>query len=524
MGLLSIFNINNLKAVFRTLHQNGFRTMYIRSMITIRESYTYPKWYKKTKVTPDSLIKQKAQQTDFELYPKISIIVPTYNTPIDFLHEMIQSVINQSYSNWELCIADASCQNAEIRSILNEYAKNDERIIVSFLNENKGISGNTNEALNLATGDFIALFDHDDLLEPDCLYEVVSTINKHPDAEILYTDEDKVNGTATTHDYPTFKPALNPLLLQSCNYITHFFVFRKDIYKKTGAFSSAHDGSQDYNYIIRTITNARHIYNIPKILYHWRVHSGSVAGDPAQKQYCYDAARRSIQEHLDQQGILASVSIDEGLIGCYHTTYLKKQSTSDIALISTSQCTVSDFIAQVNAASTPYVFISSIRGLQLTDDILCRIESYLDLDMIGAACTKLTRKHRILSLGDTFRNGHMQGCYHNVYIEDTGYCGRTRIDQCVPICSSQAFACKTDLLKDYLSSIDTHPITCIDEIIVGFSLFLFDLKLYIAAIANIEIRTDQKYHCRLSSDFIQANTDRLQTASMLYAVPPYYKY
>ena len=255
----------------------------------------YEQWYENHKALPEELEKQKNEK--WKRKPLISIVVPVYNTPQVFLRQMIESVQNQSYSEWELCIGNASPENKEMKKILEEY-KNDARIKEVEIPENKGISQNTNRAMEIASGEWIGLLDHDDLLAPNALYEIAKAVNEHPDAEVIYTDEDKVTTDLKEHFQPHLKPDFNLDLLCSNNYICHFFVASRDLIKRVGGFRPEFNGAQDYDLILRCTEQAKQIVHIPKILYHWRVHKASTADNPASKMYAFDAGKRAIEEHL----------------------------------------------------------------------------------------------------------------------------------------------------------------------------------------------------------------------------------
>ena len=255
----------------------------------------YEQWYENHKALPEELEKQKNEK--WKRKPLISIVVPVYNTPQVFLRQMIESVQNQSYSEWELCIGNASPENKEMKKILEEY-KNDARIKEVEIPENKGISQNTNRAMEIASGEWIGLLDHDDLLAPNALYEIAKAVNEHPDAEVIYTDEDKVTTDLKEHFQPHLKPDFNLDLLRSNNYICHFFVASRDLIKRVGGFRPEFNGAQDYDLILRCTEQAKQIVHIPKILYHWRVHKASTADNPASKMYAFDAGKRAIEEHL----------------------------------------------------------------------------------------------------------------------------------------------------------------------------------------------------------------------------------
>lgn len=281
------------------LKTEGIRALKaIRRQRLNKKDVPYAIW--RTYQVPDVEEFQKQRETVFEIQPKISIIVPAYRTPEKFLREMIESVQKQSYENWELCIADGSL-NDSISGILDEYASKDARVKYKLLDDNYGISGNTNAALELATGDYIGLLDHDDILEIDALYEVVKAINEKK-ADVIYTDEDKVSLDLKEYFDPHFKPDYNPDYLKSCNYICHFFVAKTKVVEQAGHFDSSCDGSQDYDFILRCIAKSTQIVHIPKVLYHWRCHPNSTAMNPESKLYCYEAGKRAIGLDLKASG------------------------------------------------------------------------------------------------------------------------------------------------------------------------------------------------------------------------------
>ncbi len=315
---LNEFTIKNLINAFSYLKKNGIKKFIQRiAKGPNATQMSYHEWFLIHRVTLEELEKQK--NTKFEYEPLISIIVPTYNTPIKYLQEMIDSVINQSYANWELCIADGSQGNQKLENELEKYHQLDTRIKYTLLDQNYGIAKNTNAALELASGEYIGLFDHDDLLTPDALFEVVKSLQetKH---DIIYTDEDKINSHHTEYKDPNFKPDYSPDLFRSHNYITHFFIVKSSIIKGVGGFRSEFDGSQDYDVMFRCIEQSKSIYHIPKILYHWRMHSNSTAKNPESKMYCYDAGKKAIEEHYQRIGIKARVE-NKKQWGMYHTIY-----------------------------------------------------------------------------------------------------------------------------------------------------------------------------------------------------------
>jgi len=236
--------------------------------------------------------------------PLISVVMPCYQTPERWLRRAIESVIGQIYPHWELCIADDASSAPYMRSVLEEYARRDPRIKLVFRGENGHIARATNSALELATGQFIALLDHDDEYRPHALYMVAEELQAHPDLDVVYSDEDKIDTDGKRFD-PYFKTDYNPDLLLSHNYLAHLIVYRRELIERVGAFRSGFEGSQDYDLALRCLdaTLAERVRHIPFILYHWRAIPGSVALSSDQKSYAHDAARRAIGEHLARIGV-----------------------------------------------------------------------------------------------------------------------------------------------------------------------------------------------------------------------------
>ena len=248
----------------------------------------------------------KAQrEAKFERMVKVSVLVPLWNTPKDFLCEMIESVMNQTYENWELCLADGSdAEHAYVGEVCKEYqAKANGRIVYQKLEKNEGISGNTNQCYKLATGEFIGLFDHDDLLHPSVLYEYVKAINERG-ADYLYCDEITFhNGDINKMLVMHFKPDYALDTLRANNYICHFSVFARELLEGTELFRTSFDGSQDHDMILRLTDRAKNVVHIPKVLYYWRSHAGSVASGIGAKPYAIEAAKGAVADHLRQHGL-----------------------------------------------------------------------------------------------------------------------------------------------------------------------------------------------------------------------------
>jgi len=313
---INITNFNKAKSYAK---RNGKRALLLRGIEKLKGgSIKYEHWIKNHIATEAELTEQRDHKFEYE--PLISILIPTYKTPKHLLVETIDSVLKQSYENWELCIADGDSKEDYINVMLDEYKEKDSRIKIKYLDENKGIAGNTQECYYMSTGDYIGLFDHDDLLEPNALYENVKAINKDKTIDFLYTDEDKINEKSDYRFDPHFKQDFAIDTYRSYNYICHFSVFRKDLMAKIGGFREGFNGSQDYDIILRATEAANNIHHIPKILYSWRVHSGSTAGNPLNKMYCYDSAKKAINDELLRKGIKGE-AVDGKFIGSYEINY-----------------------------------------------------------------------------------------------------------------------------------------------------------------------------------------------------------
>ena len=267
----------------------------------------YEAWLARHKVDKRTLRRQK--HAAFAQKPLISIVIPLYCTPLPYLKELLESVRRQSYENWQLCLADGSPDDKAKEFIEKHYGR-EKRIVYRKLEENGGISVNTNEAVALATGEYLMLCDHDDTLEPDALYEIVKAIND-TGADVLYTDEDKVSMDGRHYFDPNFKPDFNLFRLRENNYICHIFVVKKSLTDETGLLRSEFDGAQDFDFILRCCEKAQKITHIPKVLYHWRCHMDSTAADPSSKAYAYEAGRKAVREHYQRLGIDAKVEMTE---------------------------------------------------------------------------------------------------------------------------------------------------------------------------------------------------------------------
>ncbi|HIT70433.1 MAG TPA: glycosyltransferase [Candidatus Scatovivens faecipullorum] len=275
----------------------------------------YQTWMEKNTPNEDELEKQKT--TKFTYAPKISVVVPMYNTDEKFFQDLIESLNNQTYANWELCLADGSPKKNEN---LEKYYEKNKKIKYNFLGKNEGISENTNEAIKMATGDYVGFLDHDDILSEEALFQVVKVINQDLKTDFIYTDEDKIDENYERFE-PYFKPDYSPETLECNNYITHFVVVKKEIIEKIGKLNSEFNGAQDFDFVLRATKVANKITHISKVLYHWRVHKNSTAYIADTKNYAFEAGKKVIEADLKREGKSATVEFGQEVPGIYKIKY-----------------------------------------------------------------------------------------------------------------------------------------------------------------------------------------------------------
>ena len=315
--------------------RNGFLRTAQRIREKISEKLTgrtesYMNWRKHTLPTREELEAQSRNK--FLREPLISIVVPLYRTPEVYLRQLIDSVRAQTYASWELCLSDGSGPDSPLKKVLENWTGVDPRIRVEDARMQLGISENTNRALFMARGDYIVFADHDDTLPPFALYECVKMINEHPDADLIYSDEDKLSMNGKEYFQPHFKSDFNIDLLCSMNYFCHLVMVSRDLYEKVGGLDDAYDGAQDYDFVLRCVERARKICHIPMVLYHWRSHKDSTAENPKSKRYAFEAGMRAVQAHYDRIGVDAKVIMGE-YPGLYQTVYAIKKPEPMISII-----------------------------------------------------------------------------------------------------------------------------------------------------------------------------------------------
>ncbi len=268
----------------------------------------YQQWFDRHRVTPEALVAMRAEAKTFAYQPCISIITPVFNTPLPWLEEAISSVIAQAYEKWELILIDDGSTDADLAKFLPTVAARDSRIVVTQAPKRGGISAASNRGLELATGDWVGFLDHDDVLEPDAIYQHIKWLQNHRDADLLYSDEDKL--TAEGLDSPIFKPDWSPDFFLSCNYICHFTILRRTLLDEIGGFRSEFDGAQDYDLFFRVWERTSSIHHIPRVLYHWRRSDTSTADNIRRKPKSLETGRLAVESHLQRAGDVGHVAVD----------------------------------------------------------------------------------------------------------------------------------------------------------------------------------------------------------------------
>ena len=306
----------------RILRQEGWRGLWytFEERFRLADRELYERWQRRHRLTDRDSDRMRSEMEKLACRPLISILLPVYNTDETWLRKCLDSVLAQLYPHWELCIADDASTMPHVRPILEEYRAGDRRIRVLFREANGHISAASNSALSLAAGEYIALLDHDDELTPDALYEVVSLINRQPDTDMIYSDEDKIDAQGRRHS-PFFKPDWSPDTFLSLMYTCHLGVYRTALVRQIGGFRMGFEGSQDYDLVLRLTELTEEIRHIPRVLYHWRSIPASSAANFQSKSYAQDAGIRAIREALQRRGEDARVEPIDGLSGRYRVRY-----------------------------------------------------------------------------------------------------------------------------------------------------------------------------------------------------------
>lgn len=432
----------NRKRVVSYLRRNGVKETFYKvteRMHTDAENRGYHE-EALAKIPTDDELARQSKHSFIHRY-KFSILVPTYETDPVFLRKMVKSVTDQSYSGWELCIADGSDTDAvknEIEKILKELKDTPlaARIKYQKLEKNEGISANTNACLQMATGEYVGLLDHDDALAPNALYEVAVLLNDNLQQDnkiytnrlkFIYTDEDKVNADDTVYFGPHYKPDFDLDLLRSNNYICHFCVIRTELIRSVGGFRDEYNGAQDHDLFLRCVENipVSAIGHIDKVLYHWRSHELSTAENPDSKLYAYEAGKRAVEDHLKRKGIRATVEMTPHL-GFFRVKYQPLEVS--IRRLNRQEW---DEITAEKLAEIPedYIMILSDELKPLSPDYFMELAGHLSRFEVGAVGGKIyDRFNRIESagydcIGEGFiprfkgLSGHYSGYMHRASLQ-----------------------------------------------------------------------------------------------------------
>lgn len=302
----------------------------------------YRKWLKLNTPSIEQLKQYSVLEKKLAYRPKISIVMPVYDPPEDYLKKAIESVLNQVYSNWELCIADDVSPNENIRTIIKQYAEKDDKIKYVFRDKNGHISAASNSAIEITSGEYIALLDHDDLITPEALYENVLVLNNNKEIDFIYSDEDKIDENGMRSD-PHFKPDWCPNSFQSRNYICHFSVIKSSLVKEVGGFRVGYEGSQDFDLFLRVTEITNKIHHIPKILYHWRMHKASTAQNMDSKPYTINAGIKALEDSLIRKNLTGKISQIGNLPGYYQIRYdIKEEKKVSIVIPSKNLTDITD--------------------------------------------------------------------------------------------------------------------------------------------------------------------------------------
>ncbi|MBO4902197.1 MAG: glycosyltransferase [Lachnospiraceae bacterium] len=435
-------NRQNIRKGFQYLKRNGIKEAFFKAKERLDPDASitgYQEMFLKMRPNAETLSKQREEKY---MHPyKFSILVPAYETEPAFLKEMIGSVVAQSYENWELCIADGSESDLVKNTVMEVTGAIEPHVAGKIryrkLTENGGIALNTNAALEMATGEYVGMLDHDDVLEPDALYEIMQVLSANlcKDGNVysnriraVYTDEDKIDPDGIRYYDPNFKPGFDIDLLRSNNYICHFFVIRTEIARKVGGFQEEFDGAQDHDFIFRCLENApvSAVAHVPKVLYHWRCHEASTAINPESKRYAYEAGKRAVEAHLKRKGVRAKVEHTAHL-GFFRVIY--EPVPASVLRLTRKQWDAMDAEA-LSSIHEDYILILSEDLKPLHPDYLQELMGHLSRYEVGCVGGKIYGKRfRVESAGYTKDeagkyvpnysglNGHYSGYMHRASLQ-----------------------------------------------------------------------------------------------------------
>ena len=419
-----------VKKIKEYAKNKGIKALFVKLTERLHYKRDTLNYMKKHSLTQEEINHQK--NTCYAEEVLISVCVPVYNTDKKQFTEMIDSVLNQTYSYFELCIADgSSSEYSYIKDIINVRA--DKRIVYKKLDRNKGIVANSNEACQMARGDYIALLDHDDVLSADALYCVRGEIDRG--ADYIYSDEASFSSSILRPDIIHFKPDYSVFNLRGNNYICHLSVFKKSLFDKVGGFRLGFDGSQDHDLILRICEIAHKIVHIPRVLYYWRIHPNSVAMDISAKPYCLTTGVKAVEEHLKRMKIDATVSN-----AVYNSAVYKVDYSLHIKPV------VINSIRNINGVTNEYIIVADKR-LEINDNTVAELSKYIQLDNVGIVCGMIIDNGKIKCCGiDSCEKGYKY-YYNNTSILSEGYMKRLKYAHSIFSASPYLFAVKKSVME-----------------------------------------------------------------------------
>lgn len=464
-------------------------------------------WIAEWTATPAELKEMAVASQSLVIKPLISIILPVFNTPANFLTECIESVISQVYPYWELCIADDASTNSATKEILKRYESNP-KIKIVWRKENGHIAHASNSALELATGDYIALLDHDDTLSADALYHMAQKINEDPEVDLIYSNEDKIDISGERSE-PTFKAAWSPEYFRCFMYIGHLCIYRRKLVESVGGFRAGTEGSQDYDLALRFIEQAKKVAHVPRILYHWRKHRESVAQSAYAKPYAFVAAKKALTDSLTRRNINATIQ-DSDRNGVCRITFAETD-LADVALgiigEENQNRALTQFIGSkpkkhILYANTRKELLNKLCGLDVERMVLidqrvspCSKTWFSSLlnpltdQQVGMVGCKIlqTGRERIFSYGYTLIAGRLGYNFAGRKRTDPGYAQRL-VSQCnVSMLPSLCMAMRGDLLRDNLElllKLESDP--CFD-VALGFIAQSKKFRVVVTPYAEVEV-------------------------------------
>lgn len=456
------FNKSNLIRGISYLQRNGFSAAFYNALERLQRDRDEASFIDKLP-SGDELTKIVEEQRNDRLAKevKISILIPAYETDYELFMKTLDSVAMQSYGNWELCIADASktddrrqivrdfCEKWNL-SCSDRFGKMYDKVIYKHLESNLGISGNTNQALEMATGDYIALLDHDDLLDPRALYEFVKELSSRKDRIYLaYTDEDKVSEDGNRYFDFHIKPDFDPALLCTNNYICHFTFVETNYARGVGGFHSEYDGAQDHDFFLRCTESLEmnQVLHIPKFLYHWRSTASSTAENPNAKLYAYEAGKRAVTDHLKRIGIDAKVS-NTAHLGFFEIEY--ENLNRPVLIMDEKEFAQCDDDS-LKVRQEKYIMITSSSLKEKSPDTVRRMLSCMNLDYVGAVTGKIIGKNgRIESAGyDKIECGELRARFGGLNSHFSGYLHRADIAQLVGAFTEECVLLRKDAVESF---------------------------------------------------------------------------